>query len=312
MIIGALVQDIAQRLRDHGVADSAKEAELIVSSLLRLSRAQLCTSPAEVSAKSIKTIQQYAERRAAGEPIHYIIGHLEFMGLRIAVGPGVLIPRPETELLVEETIKQLRSQKAEERQAQGRNVASSHVTHNSSPMTILDLCTGSGCVALSLAQAFPSAAVVGSDISPAALQYAKKNAAGNAIDTVMFIEGDLFAPFAGQKFTCIIANPPYIKTSDIQGLQSEIKLHEPLSALDGGQDGLDFYRRIVTEAPDFLKPGGVLIMELGHDQADDVMGMARTNAFVDIRCILDYAGVRRFFVGHLSAEQLATASVLKN
>ncbi|HSW62612.1 MAG TPA: peptide chain release factor N(5)-glutamine methyltransferase [Dissulfurispiraceae bacterium] len=297
MIVGALVQEIAQRLREHGVPDSAKEAELIVSSFLRLSRTQLYASAAEVSAESIEAIQQHAARRAAGEPIHYIIGHLEFMGLRIAVGPGVLIPRPETELLVEEAIKRLRggqsgvrSQGPEDLQAEGNNTPSS-------PMTVLDLCTGSGCIALSLARAFPDATVFGVDISPAALQYAQQNGTHNSIDNATFVAGDLFAPFTAQKFTCITANPPYIKTSDIQNLQNEIREHEPVNALDGGQDGLDFYRRILAEAQDHLVPGGTLIMELGYDQADAVTDLARGAGFSDIRCIADYAGIRRIFIG---------------
>jgi release factor glutamine methyltransferase len=161
---------------------------------------------------------------------------------------------------------------------------------------MLDLCTGSGCIALSLAKAFPAARVFGVDISPSALNYARKNAADNALENVTFVEGDLFAPFEGRVFACITANPPYIKASDVGNLQIEIRAHEPLSALVGGDDGLDFYRRILAEAPQHLEPGGLLIMELGYDQAGAVGELARANGFSDILCIPDYAGIGRVLV----------------
>jgi release factor glutamine methyltransferase len=277
----ALLQDIAQRLRTRGIPDSAKEAELLVTSVLRISRPELYAFTEAVSPEASAAIETYALRRCAGEPLHYIIGYLEFMGLHISVGPGVLIPRPETELLAEETIRRI--------QEGGGRVQEG--------LAILDLCTGSGCIALSLAKAFPEATVFGVDISPSALSYARKNAADNAVGNISFVEGDLFAPFDGQAFTCVTANPPYIKASDVGNLQIEIRAYEPLSALVGGDDGLDFYRRILAEAPQHLQPDGLLIMELGYDQADAVGELARANGFSDILCIPDYAGIGRVFVG---------------
>lgn len=316
MIATALVQDIAQRLRNAGIPDAAREAEEMVRELLGLTKVVFFTAPPELTAEQIAAIEQYAARRVAGEPLHYIIGSLEFMGLRIAVGPGVLIPRPETELLVEATIRSItsgkwnvRGQKPEERSSEGRKGGSAEAErpesesgirnpeNNSSRFSILDLCTGSGCIALALAQAFPDATVWGVDISPQALAYARKNAGDNAIANVMFVEGDLFSPFAGKKFACITANPPYIKASDINHLQVEIRAHEPLNALDGGLDGLDCYRRILAGALHYLEPGGLLVMELGHDQADEVSLLAESHGFGDIRCIPDYAGIRRIFTG---------------
>lgn len=282
MTARALLQDIAQRLRTRGIPDSAKEAELLVTSVLRISRPELYAFTGAVSPEASAAIESYAVRRCAGEPIHYIIGYMEFMELHISVGPGVLIPRPETELLVEETIRRI------------QGGAGGRIQER---LAILDLCTGSGCIALSLAKAFPEATVFGVDISPSALNYARKNAADNAVENITFVEGDLFAPFDGQAFSCITANPPYIRASDVGNLQIEIRAYEPLSALVGGDDGLDFYRRILAEAPQHLPPDGLLIMELGYDQADAVGELAHANGFSDILCIPDYAGIGRVFVG---------------
>ena len=288
MIARALLQDIAQRLRTRGIPDSAKEAELIVTSVLGISRPQLYLANDEITAEAAATIEAYAIRRSTGEPLHYIIGYLEFMGLHISVGPGVLIPRPETELLVEETVRRIQ-------QGTGGRIQER--------LAILDLCTGSGCIALSLAKAFPAATVFGVDISPSALNYARKNAADNAVGNITFVEGDLFAPFDGQAFACITANPPYIRSSDVGNLQIEIRAYEPLSALVGGEDGLDFYRRILAEAPQHLQPDGLLIMELGYDQADAVGELAHACGFSDVLCIPDYAGIGRVFVGRKRALQ---------
>lgn len=330
MIASAFVQDIAQRLRVVGIADAAQEAEELVRALLCLSKSAYLASPPELTPEQILQIEQQTARRIAGEPLHYIIGSLTFMNLRVTVGPGVLIPRPETELLVEEAIKgiksgkwEVRSQKSEERSSEARKFGSSETerpelesgirnpennsslfTHyalpfsnHSSRFSILDLCTGSGCIALSLAHAFPEADVCGVDVSPQALAYARRNAEYNAIRNVRFVEGDLFGPVMGQKFACITANPPYIRTMDIEHLQIEIRAHEPLAALDGGPDGLACYRRILAEAAVHLDSGGMLIMELGHDQADEITTLAAAHGFDDIRCIPDYAGVPRIFVG---------------
>lgn len=305
MIATALLQSIAQRLRGHGIPDSAKEAELMLTVVSGLSRPQLYASVCAIPPETISTIQTYAARRIKGEPLHYILGHLEFMGLKISVGPGVLIPRPETELLVEEAIRRLRnlnSPTGGASEAEFRTQESEASSLQSSiRFSILDLCSGSGCIALSLALAFPAAHVWGVDISPDALVYARKNAAANSIGNVTFVEGNLFAPLAGRKFRCITANPPYIKTADIAHLQVEIREHEPFNALNGGTDGFDFYRRILAEAPAFLERGGLLIMELGQDQAEAAARIAHEQGFDTVQFREDYAGIRRFFAGQVSA-----------
>lgn len=308
MIAATLVQEVARQFRAAGIADAAQEAEELVRRLLGLSKiAYLSTSP-ELTAEQEAQVRKSADRRSAGEPLHYIVGFVEFMGLHISVGPGVLIPRPETELLVEETIKIIKSGKSEVG-SQKSDDNSSHITHHSSPsfghssicnhqssgITILDLCTGSGCIALSVAQAVPDARVWGVDISPQALTYARSNAQANGIDNITFLEGDLFNPVSGKRFHCITANPPYIRAAEIGGLQVEIREHEPPGALDGGPDGLEYYRRICAAAPLYLQPGGMLIMELGYDQADEVSLLATASGLSDIQCLPDYAGIRRIF-----------------
>ena len=226
-------------------------------------------------------VRNAAVRRINGEPLQYIIGNVDFMGLSISVGSGVLIPRPETELLVEEAVKRIQDKWIGER--------------GKTALSLLDLCTGSGCIAISLAKRFPEAVVVGADLSLAALIYAQRNATENSIGNIRFLEGDLFDPVAGRLFHCITANPPYVRTEEIQELQREVREHEPLNALDGGIDGLDYYRHILSESPKYLERDGLLIMELGYDQADAVSGLAHDSGFRNIECIPDYAGIRRIF-----------------
>jgi release factor glutamine methyltransferase len=277
-----------------GIEAPAREAEILVTETLGINRVRLLTALPEISGKDAEYIDLLAARRLKGEPMHYIIGHVEFHGLRIHVGKGVLIPRPETELMVEEAIKLIRaagrqqslfSSKTAEEQDGGR-------------ISILDLCTGSGCIALALAHEIERASFIGVDSSESALSYASRNAEQNRIYNVTFLKGDLFSPLdSGSRFDFIISNPPYIRSRDIDSLQVEIREFEPLAALDGGEDGLDFYRSIVKEAPRFLKDTGMLILEAGADQADDIRLIASEAGFGDFGFIRDYAGIERIFIG---------------
>jgi release factor glutamine methyltransferase len=261
-----------------GLEAPLREAEILVTEVLGITRAVLYSHNPDIGPDASAQIDAFAERRMKGEPMCYIIGHMEFMGLRMKVGSGVLIPRPETELMVEAAINEIG----------GRQPAPD----------ILDLCTGGGCIAIALAKALPEAAVYGLDASETALSYAVENARHNEISNITFLKGDLFAPLGkGQKFDLIISNPPYIKSGDIGGLQIEIKAHEPIEALDGGEDGLDFYRRICAEAPAFIKDDGILMLEIGDGQAEDIRGLASGAGLKDIRFIKDYSGIERIFVG---------------
>jgi release factor glutamine methyltransferase len=196
------------------------------------------------------------------------------------VGKGVLIPRPETELMAEYAIKTVRRAKVQKCKSEQLN--------------LLDLCTGSGCLALSLAKEFPEALVCGIDISEEALGYARKNADMNGIENVGFLSGHLFdALDREQMFDFIISNPPYIRSNDIQTLQPEIREWEPVNALDGGIDGLNFYREIVPAARKFLKDNGILMFELGDDCAHDVEVMFHDAGYSEIEIKKDYAGIKR-------------------
>lgn len=293
------LKEVSAFLGSKGIEDAAKEAEILITETLHIDKSKLYISSFEISGEISRHVDSLAERRVQGEPLQYIIGHVDFYGLKINVGKGVLIPRPETELLVEEAIK----------------LITLSLQHS---ITILDLCTGSGCIALALAKHFPDADVYGVDKSDTAIQYATLNAAENNVRNVHFIKGDLFSiswdspesttptgvrnsgtvpMFAVHCFDCIVSNPPYIKTADIQGLQREIKDYEPVEALDGGKDGLDFYRRILKNASKFLKENGIIILEIGHDQADDVEKIAMNAGFENVTFIKDYAGIKRILVG---------------
>jgi release factor glutamine methyltransferase len=211
-------------------------------------------------------------RRQRREPIQYILGEVEFYGLRIRVGPGVLIPRPETELLVEETLRRLSARPTPR---------------------VLELCTGSGCVALAVARAIPGARVFATEISGDALRRAEGNAALNGIENVTFLQGSLFEPVEGEKFDAVLSNPPYVKTGEIEGLAPEIRDWEPFTALDGGEDGLHFYREIIPQAGEYLSPGGVLIVEMGAALAPGVAEIAGEEGLRALEPLRDWGGCDR-------------------
>lgn len=274
------LKEVLAFFESKGIEDAAKESEILITEALHIDKSKLYTGSLEISAEISDRIDSFAARRAHGEPIQYIVGHVDFYGLRINVGRGVLIPRPETELLVEEAIKQLK-----------------RLTVHGSRFTVLDLCTGSGCIALVLAKHFPDADVYGVDKSDTAIRYAIRNAEENNVRNIYFIKGDLFEPVCNTIFDCIVSNPPYIKTGDIENLQREIKDYEPVDALDGGEDGLYFYRLILKNAPKFLKENGIIILEVGYNQADDVERIAMNAGFKNVTFIKDYAGIERILVG---------------
>ncbi|NMA93780.1 MAG: peptide chain release factor N(5)-glutamine methyltransferase [Clostridiales bacterium] len=211
----------------------------------------------EVAAEAIERLGAMLERRKAGEPLQYIIGKANFMGLDIAVGPGVLIPRPETERLCELT----ESEVLELCGAPEKCLQSDR--GDTVKLRFLDLCTGSGCIAAYLAERFPDSDVSACDISSAALEFAGRNCP----ERVKLFQGDLFEaiPPGEEPYDIIISNPPYIPSGKIASLEPEVKAWEPSLALDGGEDGMDTVSRIIREAPKFLSPGGLLFMEIDEN-----------------------------------------------
>jgi release factor glutamine methyltransferase len=275
-----LLKHVKEHLAKTGIENPAREGEMILSHCLNTDRVVLYRDNPDISESSLAAIYEVLQRRAQREPLHYILGYLEFYDLKIRVGPGVLIPRPETELLVKETVAIL-----------------SKSGIQTAELRILDLCTGSGCVALALAAAFPNAQVYGTDISAVALGYAKENAELNKIHNISFIHGNLFEPLGTNfLFDLIISNPPYIKHGDLIQLQPEITDWEPVEALDGGEDGLDYYRCIIAGAGHHLHGNGLLVFEIGVDQSGAVKQMAEHEGFRDVILKTDFAGIDRILI----------------
>ncbi len=279
--IGALRRQACDLLKAAGIANAVQESDwLLVSALDVPSRVLILEGARPVSALQAEQAWALLRRRATREPIQYLLGAQEFHGLDIAVTPDVLIPRPETELLVEETL---------------RAVASINEP------AIADVGTGSGCIAVALARVRRDATLYALDISAPALAVARWNAIRHDTrDRIRFIQADLLEAFcaaAAGAFDVIVSNPPYIPLQDVGGLQPEVARYEPRAALAAGQDGLAFYRRLLHEAPPLLKPGGHLIMELGCGQSDAVKRLAlQGGAFGSIECRKDAAGIERVLI----------------
>ncbi|MBO2515682.1 MAG: peptide chain release factor N(5)-glutamine methyltransferase [Clostridiales bacterium] len=259
-----LLKNAEERLLAAGVPDAKWDAEQLLSFVTGREPMMLRLKDDEVPPDMERAFLALLERRDRREPLQYITGEQWFMGLPFAVTESVLIPRYDTEAMCEEAI--------------GR------IPENA---RVLDLCTGSGAIAVAVKKARPDIEMYASDLSAEALSVAKENAAKNGCD-ISFFEGDLFAPFKGIRFDIILSNPPYIPAGELAGLQREVQL-EPRMALDGGGDGLCFYRRIAAEAPSHLKPEGLLILETGDGQEKDVSALLRKD-FDQIECRRDLSG----------------------
>jgi release factor glutamine methyltransferase len=303
------LREISKALIPCGIDAAAKEAELLVTHGLNMKTAEMYRDNPEISDEQEKRLKELCMRRMAREPLPYVLGYVEFLHLYLKVGKGVLIPRPETELMAEHAIKMLKIRNLPAgRQGQKSGTClpvgkvrnkenSSRTTDDGQRISVLDLCTGSGCLALALAREFPDADVLGIDISRASIDIAKDNALINGIENVAFLVGDLFEPLKRKMpvpmYDFIISNPPYIKTDDVSNLQPEISRWEPVAALDGGKDGLDFYRCIIPLSPNFLKRNGTVILELGDGQSDAVTDMFKESGFKEVRTMNDMAGIKR-------------------
>ncbi len=253
------------------------DAEILLAHSLGLKRIDLYLRYDQpLGADELAAFKQVVKRRAAREPVALIVGRREFWGLGLAVDPQVLTPRPETEHVVETALTHLRS-----------DAASPH------PL-VLDLGTGSGCIAVALAHSFPAARVMASDISRPALAAAGRNIEHHRLtDRVVLVAGSGLAMFAGSRplFDLIVSNPPYIPSADIVSLPPEVKDYEPHVALDGGGDGLKAYRHIIPEPAARLRPGGVLILEIGWNQRQAVTRLVEaTGCYRSCVCTADYAG----------------------
>lgn len=284
------------------------EAELLFTKIFNCDRLSLYLEKRPAITKDKLTlISRVLERRITGEPIQYILGKTEFMGLEFRVNPAVFIPRPETEILVETAIKIVHSSPAKlsMMQAGSRPILDARrekfMVHS-----ILDLCTGSGCIAISLAKLLSNVSITATDISQGALDIANENAKINRVaDRIRFIKSNLFEslpicdtclPAGKVRYAICVCNPPYISTSEIDNLQSEIQ-YEPRIALDGGKDGLEFYRKIISLSPYYLKREGLLIMEMGSKQAEAIRNVFKISGkFEIIEVVKDYNNIDRVVV----------------
>ena len=275
MVISELVMETAKSLSDN----AHFEAELIVMSAVGINRTQLVLdSRRDVTEEQREKVSEMVKRRQSGEPLQYILGECEFMSLDFYVESGVLIPRSDTETLVEAVIEK---------------------TDENKNMKILDICTGSGCIGISTAHFRSSAYVDLIDISDKAIEIAKKNIVRNNVQSRVKVQKmDILNEYPSEKYDIVVSNPPYIETKVIDTLQTEVKNHEPRLALDGGEDGLIFYRRITEIAPEILKKGGMLAFEIGYNQGKAVSALMGKN-FCDVRIIQDFSKNDRVVTGIL-------------
>lgn len=277
-----LLKQGSERLKAEGIAEADNDAWLLFSAATGMSRTDyFMRSTDAVPAGAEALYLEKLKRREAHEPVQYIEGTAPFMGYEFVVNENVLIPRMDTEILVSEALKLAEIMYADRLRGTDFN--------------ILDMCTGSGCIAQSIYLILKKdgceTIVTAVDISDRALEVAKLNADRLGAD-ISFIQSDLFEKVSGS-FSMILSNPPYIRTDVIADLEPEVKEHEPVLALDGTEDGLYFYRRITQQAWDYLEKGGVLMYEIGYDQAMEVSDMLAVKGYTDIRVIKDFAGLDR-------------------
>ncbi len=274
MTLGELLQYGKELLRAAGLPEADLDAWYLLEHATGYTRNDYFLLPnREVEAGQQKAYEELIRKRSVHIPLQHLTGSQEFMGLSFYVNEHVLIPRQDTEILVEEAEKSLE---------QG--------------MRILDLCTGSGCILLSILKRNPGLYGTGADVSPLALSVAEKNRAALQVEAEL-VESDLFDRLEGP-FDRILSNPPYIPSRIVDTLMEEVRDHEPRLALDGREDGLYFYRKIVEQSPGYLKPGGMLFLEIGYDQAEAVSSLMEA-AFTGICVVKDLAGLSRVVYGTL-------------
>lgn len=261
-------------LESAGVPEYTLDARLLLEEACGTDRSTLLAHPDRpVTDEEEKRFREWIDLRSERIPLQHLVGYQEFMGLRFCVSPDVLIPRQDTEILVEEALRRF---------------------HDG--MRVLDLCCGSGCILISLMQYSNDLLGVGADLSEAALDIARKNGekllGTEKSQALTWCRGDLFDAVSGS-FDMILSNPPYIAETVREELMPEVRDHDPDMALFGGEDGLDFYRRIAADAKTYLKPGGVMILEIGCDQAKQVTDLLDAAGYTEIETIRDYAGLDR-------------------
>ena len=277
-----LIRWTDERFKKEGLSTPRLDAEVLLAETLRLDRVGLYTHfDQPLHRAELSLFKKMIQRRLKREPLAYIVGRKEFWSLEFKVTPAVLIPRPETEILVAEAIKLLpaRGEKQEN-------------------LCILEIGTGSGAISIALARELPFASIVATDLSATALSIAEENAKQNEVqERIHFLLGDLFRPLEpGCRFDLVVTNPPYIPHDHFSSLEPEVRDYEPRIALDGGKDGLDFFRRALPKVDSFLSPGGWVLAEIGAGQDQEVRRIAAKNSELDsFDFVADLAGIKRVF-----------------
>lgn len=271
------LEEAFRRLQAAGVPEPEIDAWYLLAQAAELSRARYYQIQGEEMPVALReTYVLLANRRAERIPLQHIAGTADFMGFSFRVGPQVLVPRFDTETLVEAVL--------DFGKKEGRE------------LSLLDMCTGSGCIAVSLMKLGDFQPVTAVDLSPEALALARENAELNDC-RIRFLEGDLFQPVTGERFDVLVSNPPYIPTGEIAGLMPEVRDHDPWIALDGKEDGLYFYRRLAQEGKSYLQAGGRVFYEIGYDQGPAVTAILNKEGYQNIRVIPDMAGNARVVTG---------------
>lgn len=278
MTLKELFQEGKRILTEAGIGEAELDAWYLLQHVFKIEKSYYYVyGDREPDAVQESSYREMLQKRAKHVPLQYLTNEQEFMGLSFYVNRHVLIPRQDTEILVEEVLGDVTADKR-----------------------ILDMCTGSGCIAVSIAAFGQAVLVAASDISEKALEIAKKNAEMNGVQ-IEFFKSDLFDRIEG-KFDIIVSNPPYIRTNEIEELMPEVRDFEPRGALDGMEDGLCFYRRIANDAKSYLTACGALYFEIGCEQAEDVSSILIGQGYQKLRVVKDYAGLDRVVVGYLGAE----------
>lgn len=263
----------AETLEHAGIPDAKLDTWYLLEYVTGISRASYFGDPKrEVPKEQAESYREVILRRAGHIPLQHITGEQEFMGYTFLVNPDVLIPRQDTETLTEEALK-----------------------FTKPGMKVLDMCTGSGCILISLLKSCPGLKGTGCDISEKALKMARENGRRLQVEA-SWIQSDLFEQIS-ERFDLIVSNPPYIRTGVIEELQEEVRLHDPWIALDGKKDGLYFYRRIIAESTGYIRDNGAMMFEIGHDQAEDVVRLMEEAGYTQIRVKKDLAGLDRVVTG---------------
>ncbi|HNY96523.1 MAG TPA: peptide chain release factor N(5)-glutamine methyltransferase [Smithellaceae bacterium] len=280
MTIRQIIFEATQKLEKAGIPSARLDAEVLLAFLLRCDRLAFFKNPENpISKEQRAAFDRLIERRTGGEPVAYITGRKAFWSFALEVNPAVLIPRPDTEVIVEEALAVLRQESWRRPR-------------------ILDIGTGSGAIALALACEVPGASITATDISEAALQTAQKNAAALNVEPIVFLKGDLFEPVEG-RFDLIVSNPPYIGADEYQSLPPGVKNFEPEEALRAGQTGLEFYEKLIYQAHGYLTENGWLLLEIGARQKQEVRAIyeAHQDFYERIDVREDYAGLPRVIKG---------------